>query len=157
MQGEKAIAEAKKWKDIEWQELFNACYTLGNRYFEQNDYQNALTAYRESIDVIERFMLPEKQGCDAYPISGTHANHAITVLSVAACEFRLGNTKHIEELIAKAKHIYFDAYHHTQLYDYEKTMEEMLTYFAKEYTRLHLDKYQPLDLSEIKKRVEEKN
>ena len=155
LQGEEAITEAQKWKDVEWQELFNACFTLGNRYFEMGDYQKAMTAYRESVDVIERFMIPQKQGCDAYPISGTHANHAITVLSIAACEFRLGNTQNLSELIAKAKHIYFDAYNHTQLYDYEKTMGEMLTYFSQEYIRLRLDEYQTLDLSAIENRIKE--
>ncbi len=154
LQGDKAITEAKNWKDIEWQELFNACYTLGNRCFEMGDYQKAMTSYMESVDVIERFMIPQKQGCDAYPISGTHANHAITVLSIAACEFRLANTQNLDKLIAKAKHIYFDAYNHTQLYDYEKTMNEMLTYFSQEYIRLRLDEYQPLDLSEFEERVE---
>ena len=98
-----------------------------------------------------------KKGYDAYPIGGTHANHAITLLDIATCKFRLGKTDGIDELIEKAKHIYFDTYDHIELYDYNKTMGEMLKYFTKEYNKKKLNEYKPLDLSEIEKRIAEKN
>ena len=121
------------------------------------DYENAMIHYQESVDVIERFMYPDKQGCDAYPIYGTHANHAMTLLSIAACMFRLGKTEGIDERIEKAKHIYFDTYNHIEIRDYDKTMREMVDYFTKEYNRKKLNEYKPLDLGEIEKRITEKN
>lgn len=158
IKGEEGMKEAKDLKNIEWQEFFIACWTVGNRYFEMEDYENAMSSYQESVDVIERFMYPAKQGYDAYPIGGTHANHAITVLNIAACMFRLGRTDGIDELIEKAKHIYFDTYDHIELRDYNKTMREMIEYFTKEYNdRLHLHEYKPLDVSEIEKRMKEKS
>ena len=63
----------------------------------------------------------------------------------------------IDELIEKAKHIYFDTYDHIKLYDYNKTMSEMVKYFTKEYNKKKLSEYKPLDLSEIEKRIAEKN
>lgn len=157
IKGEEGMREAKELQDIEWQELFIACAGVGHRYFEMEDYENAMASYQESVDVIERFMYPDKQGYDAYPIGGTHANHAITLLEIAACMHRLGRTDGMDARIEKAKHIYFDAYNHMELRDYNKTMHEMLDYFTEQYNKLKLDDYKPLDLSEIEKRIAAKN
>ena len=157
IKGEEGMREAKELQDIEWQEFFIACAGVGHRYFEMEDYENAMASYQESVDVIERFMYPDKQGYDAYPIGGTHANHAITLLEIAACMPRLGKTDGMDARIEKAKHIYFDAYNHMELRDYNKTMHEMLDYFTEQYNKLKLDDYKPLDLSEIEKRIAEKN
>ena len=157
IKGEEGMREAKELQDIEWQELFIACAGVGHRYFEMEDYENAMASYQESVDVIERFMYPDKQGYDAYPIGGTHANHAITLLEIAACMHRLGRMDGMDERIEKAKHIYFDAYNHMELRDYNKTMHEMLDYFTEQYNKLKLDDYKPLDLSEIEKRIAAKN
>jgi len=154
IKGEEGMKEAKSLKDIEWQEFFIACATVAHRYFEEEDYENALTAFQESVDVIERFMYPDKQGYDAYPIGGTHANHAITYLDIAACLHRLGQTETLDALIDRAKHIYFDAYATIELRDFQKTMREMIEYFTKEYNRKKLDGYRPLDLSGIERRLE---
>ncbi|MBE6569255.1 MAG: helix-turn-helix domain-containing protein [Ruminococcaceae bacterium] len=156
IKGEEGMQEAKVLRNIEWQELFIACDTVGHRYFEMEEYENAMASFQESVDVIERFMYPDKMGYDAYPIGGTHANHAITLLSIAACMHRLGRTDGMDALIDKAKHIYFDTYDQIELWDYEKTMTEMLTYFTKEYNNKKLDAYKPLDLSEIEKKIAKK-
>ena len=157
IKGEEGMKEAKALKDIEWQEFFIACYQIGYRYFEMEDYENAMIHFRESVDVIERFMYPDKQGFDAYPIGGTHANHAITLLYIATCMFRLGKTDGIDELIEKAKFIYFHTYDHIELYDYNKTMRKMVDYFTEQYNKKKLDEYKPLDLNEIEKMIAEKN
>lgn len=156
IKGEEGMKEAKNLKDIEWQEFFIACDQVGHRYFDMGDYQNAMIHFQESVDVIERFMYPDKQGFDAYPIGGTQANHAITLLDIATCMFRLGNTDGIDVLIGKSKHIYFDTYEHIELRDYNKTMREMIEYFTKQYNEKKLNEYKPLDLSEIEKRISEK-
>ena len=65
-------------------------------------------------------------------------------------------TEGLDELIEKAKHIYFDAYENVELRDYQGTMKEMLEYFTEEYNKLDLYEYKPLDLSEFKKRIAEK-
>lgn len=156
IEGEEGMREAKELKDIEWQEFFIACCTVAHRYFEMGDYGNALSSFQESVDVIERFMYADKQGYDAYPIGGTHANHAITILDIAACMFRLGRTEEIDELIEKAKRIYFNAYDHIELPDYNKTMSNMVEYFTKEYNDRKLNEYKPLDLNEIEKRINAK-
>jgi len=156
IKGEEGMQEAKVLRNIEWQELFIACDTVGHRYFEMEEYENAMASFQESVDVIERFMYPDKMGYDAYPIGGTHANHAITLLSIAACMHRLGRTDGMDALIDKAKHIYFDTYDQIELWDYEKTMTEMLTYFTKEYNNKKLDAYKPHDQSEIEKKIAKK-
>jgi len=153
IKGEEGMKEAKALKDIEWQEFFIACDTVGHRYFDIGDYENAMIHFQESVDVIERFMYPDKQGFDAYPIGGTHANHAITLLDIATCMFKLGKTEGIDDLIEKAKHIYFDTYNHIELRDYNKTMRGMVDYFTKEYNKKKLNEYKPLDLGEIEKRI----
>lgn len=156
IKGEEGMNEAKDWRNIEWQELFSACYYLARRYFDQGEYENARIHFQESVDVIERFMHPDKQGCEAYPIDGTFSNHSITILYIVACMFRMGKTEGLDELIEKAKHIYFDAYENVELRDYQGTMNEMLEYFTEEYNKLELDEYKPLDLREIEKRIAEK-
>ncbi|MBR6808489.1 MAG: helix-turn-helix transcriptional regulator [Clostridia bacterium] len=156
IKGEEGMREAIDLKNIEWQEFFIACRQIGVRYFELEDYENAMKSFRESVDVIERFMYPEKQGYEAYPIPDTHANHAITMLKIAACMFRLGKLHDIDVVIDKAKHIYFDAYDNIELSNYEKTMKHMLEYFLKEYNRLKLDEYKPIDLSDIEKKINAK-
>lgn len=156
IKGEEGMDEAKSLKDIEWQEFFIACARVGHRYFDNGDYENAIIHFRESVDVIERFMYPDKQGYDSYPIGGTHANHAIILLDIAACMFRLGKTDDIDELIEKAKRIYFNAYDHIELWDYNKTMSEMVDYFTKEYEEKKLSEYKPLDLSEVKAHITKK-
>ena len=159
IKGDEGMQEAKDLKDIEWQEFFIACHQVGRRYFEMEDYENAMIHFQESVDVIERFMYPDKQGCDAYPIFGTHANHAITLLDIATCMFRLGKVEGIEELIEKSKHIYFDTYEHLKLKrrDYNEDMRKMIDYFTKEYNKKKLNEYKLLDLSEMEKRIAEKN
>jgi len=157
IKGEKGMQEAKSLKDIEWQEFFIACDQVGHRYFDMGDYENAMIHFQESVDVIERFMYLDKQGFDAYPIGGTHANHAITLLDIATCMFRLGKTEGIDVLIEKSKHIYFDTYNHIELRDYNKTMREMVEYFTKQYHEKKLNEYKPLDLGEIEKRIAQKN
>lgn len=156
IKGEEGMAEARKLKDIEWQELFTACDIEGRRYFEIGDYENALNSFQQSVDVIERFMYPDQRGDEAYPIRGTYANHAIAVLDIAACGLCLERVADLEELIDKAKHIYFDAYENAELWDYGKTMHEMIDYFTEEYHKKKLDKYKPLDLSDIEKRIDER-
>ena len=157
IKGEVGMKEAIDLKNIEWQEFFIACREVGRRYWDMEDYENALKCLQESVDVIERFMFPDKQGCDAYAIGGTHANHAITTLEIAACMFRLGKTNGIDALIEKAKHIYFDAYEHIKLRNYKKDMTYMLNYFTEQYNKNKLDDYKPLDLSDIEKRIAEKS
>ena len=157
IKGEEGMTEAKALKDIEWQEFFIACAQVGRRYFDMGDYENAMIHFQESVDVIERFMYPDKQGFDAYPIGGTHANHAITLLNIATCMFRLGKTEGIDTLIEKSKHIYFDTYNHIELRDYNKTMRKMVDYFTKEYNKKKLNEYKPLDLEEIEQRIAQKN
>ena len=157
IKGEEGMKEAEALKDIEWQEFFIACAQVGHRYFDMEDYENAMIHFQESVDVIERFMYPDKQGYDAYPIGGTHANHAITLLDIATCMFRLGKTEDIDALIEKSKHIYFDTYNHIELRDYNKTMREMVNYFTKEYNKKKLNEYKPLDLGEIERRIAQKN
>lgn len=157
IKGEKGMEEAKSLMDIEWQEFFLACDQVGHRYFDMGDYENAMIHFQESVDVIERFMYPDKQGYDAYPIGGTHANHAMTILDIATCMFRLGKTDNIDGLIEKSKHIYFDAFNHIELHDYNDTMSGMVDYFTKEYNRKKLNEYKPLDLCEIEKRIAQKN
>lgn len=157
IKGEEGMKEAKNLKDIEWQEFFMACSQVGHRYFDIGDYQNAMIHFQESVDVIERFMYSDKQGFDAYPIGGTHANHAITLLDIATCMFRLGNTDGIDVLIEKSKHIYFDTYNHIELRDFNKTMRKMVDYFTEQYNKKKLNEYKPLDLSKIEKRIAEKN
>ncbi len=149
IKGEEGMKEAKTLMNIEWQEFFCACHVVGKRYFEAEDYENARIHFQKSVDVIEHFMYTDKQGYDAYPIGGTHANHSITLLDIAACMFRLGETTEIDGLIEKAKQIYFGAYDHIQLNDYNKTMSEMLEYFKKQYEEKMLNEYRPLDLSEF--------
>jgi transcriptional regulator with XRE-family HTH domain len=153
IKGEEGMREAKELQDIEWQELFIACAGVGHRYFEMEDYENAMASYQESVDVIERFMYPDKQGYDAYPIGGTHANHAMTILDIATCMFRLGRIEGIDELIERSKHIYFDTYNHIELRDYGKTMTEMLKYYKEQYDKKKLNEYKPLDLSAFEKRI----
>ena len=153
IKGEEGMKEAKDLKNIEWQEFFIACAQIGHRYFETEDYENAMIHFRESVDVIERFMYPDKEGFDAYPIGGSHANHAITLLDIAACMFRLGKTEGIDELIEKSKRIYFDAYEHIQPGDYNKEMTKMLEYFTEQYNKKKLHEYKTLDLSEIEGRI----
>ena len=155
IKGEEGMKEAVDLKNIEWQEFFIACQNVGNRYYEAGDYENAMKSFRESGDVIERFMYPDKQGCEAYPIFGTHSNHAITLLEVASCMFLSGKNEGIDGYIERAKHIYFDAYEHTELKDYSKTMREMIEYFPKQYAKLRLNEYAPLDIGEIEKRIAE--
>ncbi|MBQ8696252.1 MAG: helix-turn-helix transcriptional regulator [Clostridia bacterium] len=157
IKGDEGMREAEELKIMEWQEFFIACDQVGHRYFDMGDYENAMINFKESVDVIERFMYPDKQGYKAYPIDGTHANHAMTLLDIAACLFRLGKTDGIDELIEKAKHIYFDVYDNIELRDYNKTMSTMLEYFTKEYNRKKLNEYKGLDLSEIEKKIAEKN
>ena len=156
IKGEEGMKEAKALKDIEWQEFFIACWQIGVRYYEAKDYENAMISFKESVDVIERFMYPDKEGFNAYPIGGTHANHAITLLDIASCMYHLGQSDGIDELIEKAKHIYFHAYDHIELYDYNKTMKEMLEYFSAQYCKKSLDKYKQLDLSEIENMIAKK-
>ena len=157
IKGEEGMTEAKALKDIEWQEFFIACFQVGRRYFDMGDYENAMIHFQESVAVIERFMYPDKQGYDAYPIGGTHANHAITLLDIATCMFRLGKTEGIDALIEKSKHIYFDTYNHIELRDYNKTMRKMVDYFTAEYNKKKLNEYKPLDLGEIERRIAQKN
>jgi len=157
IKGEKGMQEAKSLKDIEWQEFFIACDQVGHRYFDMGDYENAMIHFQESVDVIERFMYHDKQGYDAYPIGGTHTNHAITLLDIATCMFRLGKSEDIDALIEKSKHIYFDTYNHIELRDYNKTMRKMVDYFTKEYNKKKLNEYKPLDLGEIERRIAQKN
>lgn len=157
IKGEEGMKEAKSLMDIEWQEFFIACDQVGDRYFDMGDYENAIIHFQESVDVIERFMYPDKQGYDAYPIGGTHANHAITLLDIATCMFRLGKTEGIDALIEKSKHIYFDTYNHIELRDYNKTMRKMVDYFTAEYNKKKLNEYKPLDLGEIEKRIKDQN
>ena len=150
---EEGLWEANQLKNIEWQELFIACCTEGNRYRDLGDYEHALSSYTESVDIIERFMYPDKNGYDAYPIGGTHANHAMTLLDIAACKLHLNKPDGIDELIARAKHIYFDAYENIKLRNPQKKYNYMREYFAKEYLEKGLDAYAALDLSEIDKRI----
>ena len=157
IKGEEGMKEAKDLRMIEWQEFFIACDQVAHRYFDMEDYENAMIHFQESVDVIERFMDPDKQGYDAYLIGGTHANHAMTLLDIATCIFRLGKTDGIDELIEKSKHIYFDAYENIELRDYNKEMTEMIKYFTKEYNKKKLDEYKILDLSNIEKRITKKN
>jgi transcriptional regulator with XRE-family HTH domain len=156
LRGEEGMKEALKLREIEWQELFLACDRIGYRYYDAGDYENAMKAFQESVDVVERFMIPDKQGYDAYPIGGTHANHAAYVLCIASCLFLLGRIEGIDELIGKAKHIYLDAFEGTDLgQSYDKTMRHMVDYFTQLYAQYRLNEYKPLDLSGVERRITE--
>ena len=156
IKGEEGLKEAIKLKNIEWQELFIACDGVGRRYYESGDYENALKSFEESVDVIERFMYPDKNGYEAYPIGGTHANHMGTLLKTASCLLRLGRPEKVGERIDKAKRVYFDAYEYIDLgSDYSKEMRQMIEVFTEYYNNNGLSDYAPLDLGDIEKRIAE--
>lgn len=154
IKGKQGIEEARKLVDIEWQEFFIACWLLGERLFEQSDYEGAMQSYNDSVDVIERFMYHDKKGYFAYPIGGTHANHAMTLLKIAACLYRLGRTDEIGDLINRAESIYFDDLTPDEVYDYAGDMNEKIACYTERYNELELGSYKPLDLSEYRRRVE---
>ena len=154
IKGDDGMRAALELQDIEWQECFIACCQVGNRYFDAGDYEQALDSFRASVDVIERFMYPGKQGYGAYPIGGTHANHAVTLLQIAACMHRLGRTDGIDDVLAKAEHIYFDAYDGIKLHDFVQTLRKMISYYTEQYDRLGLSACRPLDLTAYEKRIE---
>lgn len=154
IKGADGMREAIDLQNIEWQEFFIACCQVGNRYFDEGNYEEAMNSFRASVDVIERFMYPGKQGYGAYPIGGTHANHAITLLQIAACMIRLGKTDGTDAVLAKAEHVYFDAYDGTKLHDFVQTFRKMISYYTEQYERLGLSAYRPLDLTAYEKRVE---
>ena len=154
IKGEEGMQQAKDLKILEWQEFFCACWLEGNRYYEIGDYENALKSYEQSVAVIELFMYEDKVGCEAYPIEATFANHAITILQIVSCMLHLNITVGIDTLLEKSKRIYFDAYEKVELRDYCGEMQKMMAYYSKEYYRWKLDKYKPLDLSEIEHRIE---
>lgn len=153
IKGEEGMQEAKDLKILEWQEFFCACWLEGNRYYKTGDFENALKSYQQSVDVIERFMYEGKKGDDAYPIHGTFANHAITILQIASCLFHLNKTDEIDALLEKAKRIYFDAYEKIELRDYCGEMQKMIDYYTEEYKKWNLDEYKSLDLSDIEERI----
>jgi len=153
IKGEEGMQQAKDLKILEWQEFFGACWLEGNRYYEMGDYDNALKSYQQSVDVIERFMYEGQKGDDAYPIHGTFANHAITILQIASCLFHLNKTDEIDALLEKAKRIYFDAYEKIELRDYCGEMQKMIDYYTEEYKKWKLDEYKSLDLSDIAERI----
>ncbi len=98
-------------------------------------------------------MYPDKNGYDAYPIGGTQANHAMTLLDIATCRLRLNEPDGIDELIARAKRIYFGTYDNIKLKNPKDIYNHMREYFAKKYQENGLDAYAALDLSEIDKRI----
>ena len=122
--------------------IFRACYDLELHTVAMYSSEDTYANFRTRAD-------------EAYLIGGTHANHAMTLLDIAACLHRLGRYDGIDELITKSKHIYFDAYENIELSDYNKQMREMIDYFTKEYRRKKLDDYKALDLSEIENRIAE--
>lgn len=153
IKGAEGMQEAKDLKILQWQEFFCACWVEGNRYYEIGDFENARKSYQQSVDVIERFMYEGKEGDDAYPIHGTYANHAITILQIASCLFRLNETDKIDVLLERAKQIYFDAYEKVELRDYYGELQKMIEYYTLEYRRWNLDEYKPLDLRDIDERI----
>ncbi len=155
LKGEKGMEEAKELRIIEWQEFFISCAGLGYRYYKLGDYENAMIHFQESVDVIERFMLPGQKGDHAYPIGGTHANHAITLLQIAACRFRLGQLDGIDEIIEKSRLIYFEDLEPDEVYDYAADMAEKLGYYSAQYRELKLDDYRVLDLTKYESALSE--
>jgi Predicted transcriptional regulators len=147
LKGTDRLNGAKEWKQIEWQELFIACGQEGQGYYEIGDYENAITSFTESCDVIERFMISGKIGYDAYLIGGTHSNHTNYVLMIAACKFKLNQTGEIQKLIEKAKHIYFGAYTKDEIAKDEKLKQNLIENFSSLYNdAASLNQYKQLVL-----------
>lgn len=150
LRGDDRLAEAKNWKEIEQQELFIACAQEGKGYYETGNYGQALISYTESRDVIERFMILGKQGYSAYPIGGTHSNHAYCILMIAGCKYKLKQTNDMDELIETAKRVYFNALTREDFSserEFEKNITKTNATFKEWYcTDAELDKYKHLIL-----------
>ncbi len=97
LRGEDRLAGARDWKIIETQELFIACAQEGEGYFEIGDDAQALAAFIEAVDVVERFMTDGK-----YPIGGTETNHMCYYLAIAGCHYRRGNIPACETALTRA-------------------------------------------------------
>lgn len=145
LKGEDRLKAAKDWKVIEHQELFIACEFEGQGYFEIGDYESAIRSLRESVDVIERFMLCGDKVCfKAYSITGTQSNHWTAMLKIAACHFRLGRHEECGKAIDRAYHIITHAWDIEDVW--EKDSEKYLEIYRDTYRSLGLEEYRPLDV-----------
>ncbi len=137
LNGNDRLWGASEWKIIETQELFVACAQEGEGYFEIGEYDKSLASFKESTDVIERFMIRGKSGCDAYPIGGTDANHMCYYLGIAGCYVKLDHTNECSKAIEKATDIFV-----TSIQDRRPSDRKMfLETFKKAYARYGLADY----------------
>ena len=82
IKGDEGMTEAIDLKNIEWQEFFSACHTVGRRYFEIGDYENAVIVHITDDGKIELIKGTVKDGMiefeadsfSLYGIAGTNTS-----------------------------------------------------------------------------------
>ena len=141
LKGEDKQKASENWRIYAWQDLFICCCNEAEGYYDMKDFENALTYFKESVDVIERFMFttPDR-GYPNYPITGTAANHCHAVVGMAACHYQLGRIVECEHELERAYRIAEDAYSKEW---FDANPDSALRAYREAYTKFGLDAYKP--------------
>jgi len=140
LKGTDRLYSARDWKPYAHQDLFICCDLEGKGYFEIGDYENALASFSASVAVIELFLKDGKVAPDAYPIPGTESNHCHTVVSIAACLYKLGQLDACEEALQKAYRIAVDSHDPAYM---EKDPDGCFLAYRTAYREHGLEAYKP--------------
>lgn len=138
--GKDRLECARDWKPYAHQDLFACCDLEGEGYFETGDYENALKSFGESVASIELFLKDGTVSPHAYPIPGTESNHCATVVSMAACLYRLGRLDECEKALQKAYQIAVDAHDPEEL---KEDPDGCFWAYRTAYHKHGLDEYKP--------------
>ena len=141
LKGRDRLEGASELKPALHQRLFGCCDLEGEGYFEIGDWENALRSFEESAAVIELFLKDGRVAPDAYPIPGTESNHCHTVVSAAACLYKLGRLEECEEMLKKAYRIAVDSHTPQELTE----DPDCFLAYRTSYHRHGLDEYRPCE------------
>ena len=109
LKGGDALHEAREWKRWAHQELYLTCEAEAQCFFDVGDYENALHSFEEAADLIERFWkreIPKEYAL----LQGPMIPQGLTMVSIAACLYRLGRRDEVDAALNTAYHLIRDCF-----------------------------------------------
>ncbi|MBQ8881655.1 MAG: tetratricopeptide repeat protein [Oscillospiraceae bacterium] len=139
LNSEDSIHETREWKRWAHQELYLVCRDEARCFFDIGDYENALYSYEEAVDVLERFWRREIP--DEYALlQDPYISKGITIVSIAACLYKLGRIGECDEALDKAYHLIRDCFSDAQ---WEKWKYLRMGEYRRVYEQMGLNEYKP--------------
>lgn len=137
LSGQDKLKAAEEASRIHLQDLYIACFEMGNGLYAGGNYQQAIAAYTRGLETLKIYLRPGMSGQDAYLWPGMQTFHWGFHQRRGACHKKLGDTDACGTDLQIARHILQTSWH-----DYQECRDYYTDAYNEYLAEFDLTEYQ---------------